>query len=230
LGFGLVELELNVGPLLLSFLNLFFQIPVLLSDFTQFTIHPVDTHVLLLTHHFILLNRASQPLNFRHHIPQINVIARGLLLPVHQLLPCQFELVVLSQNCRLFVLDLLLHVTRFYSDRVQFSFQLVDCHVLLVDLLFQKLQPCHLSIHLVQLRLAFHQFLTGLIEFLFRTGKLVPHKHQLLLCLSFSGLCLVQFLLDVVVTVLQGLDLERKPGELGLLFVQLFHKVVFDLV
>jgi hypothetical protein len=59
---------------------------------------------------------------------------------------------------------------------------------------------------------------------------LVPHKHQLLLCLSFSGLSLVQFLLDVVVTVLQGLDLEGKPRELGLLFSQLFHKVVFDLV
>ncbi len=59
---------------------------------------------------------------------------------------------------------------------------------------------------------------------------MVPHKHQLLLCLSFSGLSLVQFLLDVVVTVLQGLDLEGKPRELGLLFSQLFHKVVFDLV
>ncbi len=152
----MVELKLNVGPLLLPFLDLFFQVPVLLSHFAQFTIHPVDTDVLLLTRHFILLNRTFQPLNFRHHIPQINVIARSLLLPVHQLLPCQFELVVLSQNCRLFVLDLLLHVTGFNSDRVQFSSQLVDCHVLLADLLLQKLQPCHLAIHLVQLRLTFH--------------------------------------------------------------------------
>ena len=203
---------------------------MLLSHFAQFAIHPVDTHVFLLARHFILLNRASQPLNFRRHIPQINVIARGLLFPVHQLLPCQFELVVLPQNCRLFVLDLLLHVTGFYSDRVQLCSQLVNCHVLLVGLLFQKLQPRHLAIHLVQLRLTFHQLLTDFIELLFRTGKLVPHKHQLLLCLSFSSLCLVQFLLYVVVTVLQGLDLERKPGELGLLFAQLFHKVVFDLV
>jgi hypothetical protein len=121
-------------------------------------------------------------------------------------------------------------VACFYSDRVQLSSQLVDCHVLLVDLLFQELQPCHLAIHLVQLRLAFHQLLTGLIELLFCAGKLVPHKHQLLLCLSFSGLSLIQFLLNVVVTVLQGLDLECKPRELGLLFAQLFHKVVFDLV
>jgi hypothetical protein len=41
---------------------------------------------------------------------------------------------------------------------------------------------------------------------------------------------LVQFLLDVVVTVLQGLDLECEAGELGLLFAQLLQEVVFDLV
>ncbi len=118
----------------------------------------------------------------------------------------------------------------FDPDGVEFSSELVNGHVLFINLFFQELQPSHLAIHVAQLGVTFDQFLTGLIEFFIRTCKLIPHKDKLLLRLSFPGLSLVQLLLDVVVTVVQGLDLECEAGELGLLFAQLLQEVVFDLV